>query len=478
MPPRVKIVEIDAFERDVVLRLPFRFGAATLRQAPQAFVRVRVVGEDGRSAVGGAAEMMVPKWFDKTPDLTTEDNVDQLRDAIAIARAAALDASEPMTLFAAARINEAEVARRSKSNPLVAGFGPALIARAALDAFCRLADVSFFDAVRNNLIGMGGEALPADIETQAATEVLGRLRPASSIGARHTIGLLDAITDAEVTEPVADGLPESLRAAIACYGHEWFKIKLSGDVDADLERLNRIADVLGRLPKYRVTLDGNEQFAGPDAVDELLSRMEADARLAPLVQAIAYVEQPFPRSATLALPLGRLADRLPFLIDESDDCDEAFGQARALGYRGVSSKTCKGIYRSLLKAIRIRSGGDPRLFLSGEDLTCQVGLSVQQDLALVSLLGLTHVERNGHHYVNGMQGASKEEMDRFATAHPALYGRGPSGLHLAIRGGQISICSLAVAGYASGTLPDFETMQNMSSEARGQSRDLTQGRPT
>ncbi len=37
------------------------------------------------------------------------------------------------------------------------------------------------------------------------------------------------------------------------------------------------------------------------------------------------------------------------------------------------------------------------LFLSGEDLTCQAGLAVQQDLALVSLLGLSHVERNGHH---------------------------------------------------------------------------------
>ena len=40
--------------------------------------------------------------------------------------------------------------------------------------------------------------------------------------------------------------------------------------------------------------------------------------------------------------------------------------------------------------------------MSGEDLTTQAGLSVQQDLALVNLLGITHVERNGHHYVDGM----------------------------------------------------------------------------
>ena len=42
--------------------------------------------------------------------------------------------------------------------------------------------------------------------------------------------------------------------------------------------------------------------------------------------------------------------------------------------------------------------------MTGEDLTIQAGLALQQDLALVSLLGLTHVERNGHHYVNGMAG--------------------------------------------------------------------------
>ena len=40
--------------------------------------------------------------------------------------------------------------------------------------------------------------------------------------------------------------------------------------------------------------------------------------------------------------------------------------------------------------------------MTGEDLTIQPGLALQQDLALVSILGLTHVERNGHHYVNGM----------------------------------------------------------------------------
>jgi hypothetical protein len=37
--PRFVVESIDLFERDVALRMPFRFGVVTLTAAPQAFVR-------------------------------------------------------------------------------------------------------------------------------------------------------------------------------------------------------------------------------------------------------------------------------------------------------------------------------------------------------------------------------------------------------------------------------------------------------
>ncbi|MGO8118334.1 mandelate racemase [Rhizobium leguminosarum] len=460
--PRIKIIEIDAFERDINLRLPFRFGAATLEKAPQAFLRVRIEDEEGRTAIGAAAEMMVPKWFDKNPALTPAQNVDQLRTSIRTAAAASLEPSALTTLFAAARLNEMETVRRLPGNPLAAGFGPSLIARAALDAYCRFAGISFFGAVRGNLVGIGGPMLPDDIDADAALAVLAGLRPAGAISARHTIGLVDPISEGDIVHPVGDGLPESLEAVIARYGNRWFKIKLSGTIDADIDRLTRIAAVLDRLPDYRVTVDGNEQFGAADQLAALLAQIEATPRLARLRAAIAFVEQPFARAITMETPLGDLAAQLPFLIDESDDGDAAFAGARRLGYTGISSKTCKGIYRSLMKAIRIRTGSVPGLFLSGEDLTCQAGLAVQQDLALVSLLGLSHVERNGHHYVAGMQGAPQAEKARFAAAHPDLYEQGGDGPLLSIRHGRIAIASLGAVGYASGALPDFEAMTPMS----------------
>ncbi len=44
-------------------------------------------------------------------------------------------------------------------------------------------------------------------------------------------------------------------------------------------------------------------------------------------------------------------------------------------------------------------------------------LSVQQDLALANLLGITHVERHGHHYVNGMAAQGESEQQAFLGAH-------------------------------------------------------------
>ena len=84
-PPRLTVREVRRYERDVRLRMPFRFGAVTLTGAPEAYVRVRVALEGGGEAWGAAAEMLAPKWFDKDPALSNEDNYTQLRTSLALA---------------------------------------------------------------------------------------------------------------------------------------------------------------------------------------------------------------------------------------------------------------------------------------------------------------------------------------------------------------------------------------------------------
>jgi hypothetical protein len=439
---RLKLASVDLLERDVRLRMPFRFGVVTLTEAPQAFVRCRVRTEDGREAEGAAAELLAPKWFDKDPALSNEDNYEQLRASLRAARDQYL-----------ARGAATAWQHSSPAKGLVPNYGPALMDRAILDALCRALGISFFEAVQRNVVG-------AEVfEGIDLARVFSKLKPSSSIAARHTVGLVDPITAAEQKARVNDGLPETLEEVVARYGHRWFKLKVGGDSRADVERLSAIAAVLDRSAgHYKASLDGNEQYEDMAGVAELWLRMKREPRLRRMVESIIYIEQPVKRQQALERKVQGI-DK-PMIIDESDDSLDAFPRAKALGYKGVSSKTCKGLYKSLINRARCEAWG-PEYFMSGEDLTIQPGLALQQDVALVSLLGLTHLERNGHHYVNGMAALSGPEQDAFLAAHPDLYERSHGAVRVRIAGGQLQIGSLDCKGYASAAMPDWASMRAM-----------------
>ncbi len=439
---KLKLESIDFLERDVKLRMPFRFGVVTLTESPQAFVRCRIRTEDGREAEGAAAELLAPKWFDKNPALSNEDNYEQLRDSLRAARGKYL-----------ARGMTTAWRHASPAKGLVENYGPALLDRAILDGLLRCIGISFYQGIQQNVIGAEPfEGL--DLPTSFA-----KLKPSGRIAARHTVGLVDPITASDQRERVNDGLPETLEEVVARYGQRWFKLKVGGDARADVERLSAIAAVLDRIPQpYHASLDGNEQYEDMEGVAELWSKMKSEPRLARLVESIIFIEQPVKRQKALERNIAGI-DK-PVIIDESDDSLEAFVCAKSLGYMGVSSKTCKGIYKSLINRARCAAWG-PQYFMSGEDLTIQPGLALQQDLALVSLLGLTHLERNGHHYVNGMAGLGKGEQDAFLAAHPDLYERSHGAVRVKITRGELAIGSLDCKGYASAVLPDWSSMKEM-----------------
>ena len=463
--PQFAIRAIELFERPVVLRLPFRFGVVTLTACPQAFVRATIRMADGREQIGVAAEMMAPKWFDKNLELSNEDNFDQLRSVLALGRAAYLSDAAPATAFGHfARHYDAHLAAAATRglNPLLANYGPALIDRAILDALCRAANTDFYTAMRANLAGIGRSR--KEFEGIDFERFLAGLKPASFIEARHTVGMVDAITAADLSDRVGDGLPETFEEVVAAYGHRYFKLKVGGNLAADIARLEAIATVLDKSPKpYFASLDGNEQYPDAAAVAELLSCMHAKPGLKRLSASILFVEQPINRKAALEADFTRNPLGLPVIIDESDGTLDTFVAARARGYDGVSSKTCKGMYKSILNAARCAqwnaASGTPRYFMSAEDLTTQAGLAVQQDLALVNLLGITHVERNGHHYVNGMAALPEAEQQAFLQVHSDLYEHSHGAVRLAIHSGRIEIGSLACSGFASAALPDFSSMQ-------------------
>ena len=454
MPLRLAIRDIALFERPVRFARPFRFGAVTVEAAAQVFVRAEIEIEGKAKSVGASAELIVPKWFDKRAHLSPEETVDELRRSLAIARELYLASSGFDTAFGhhASRIAaQIETCAREDIPPLAAMFGPAEIDKAILDALLRGAGINFFDGMAANIAGIDARLTPdlADDDVPRYLVLANQYRP-ERVAVRHTVGLDDVV---EGEGGVADPRENS--------GARYFKLKLGGDPEADAARLIRIGRELRALPyQYRVTLDANEQYADIAALGSLVDRLDHDGALCPINSKLLYIEQPMPRDTTRASSLSGMA-ACDFIIDEADDSYKAFVSARALGYRGISSKSCKGIYKSVINATRATkwSGGGEKFFVTAEDLTCQAGLAVQQDLALGALIGVTHAERNGHHYVDGFGDTPPDEANAFLAAHTDLYTRAGDKVRLAIHDGDLVTGSLTAPGFATGVHPHWPAMQ-------------------
>ena len=451
MPLRLAVKDIAFFERPVTFARPFRFGAVVINATPQAFVRVEIEVEGKGRATGASAEFLVAKWFDKRPHLLPEETVTELRRSLLIARELYLAHSGFETAFgvhAACIGAQVEACAREDIPPLAAAYGPAEIDKAILDALLRCTGANFFDGMAVNIAGIDAR-LSRDLGNNDVEQFLAGRKRLERVAIRHTVGMDDQV---EGEGGVADSKENA--------GARYFKLKLNGDPAHDADRLTRIGKELATLPyDYRVTLDANEQYADLAALGALAERLDRDAALRPIAAKLLYIEQPMPRDITRQSPLGALARR-DFIVDEADDSYDAFPIARALGYRGISSKSCKGIYKSVINATRAAkwSAGGEKCFIAGEDLTCQAGLAVQQDLALGALIGVTHAERNGHHYVDGFGDTPAAEAEAFLTAHADLYARDGNKIRLAIHDGDLLTGSLTTPGFATSVHPDWSAM--------------------
>jgi hypothetical protein len=463
---RLAVRDIAFFERPVAFVRPFRFGAVVINAAPQAFVRVEIEIEGKGSSVGAAAEMLVPKWFDKRPHLTPEQTVTELRRSLMIARDLYLAHSSFETAFglhASCLAAQVEACAREDIPPLAAAYGPAEIDKAILDALLRSAGVNFFDGMIGNIAGVDARLSPDLQDSDIAQFLAGRAR-LERVAIRHTVGLDDQV---EGAGGVADAKENT--------GARYFKLKLNGDPEADAARLVRIGNELATLAyDYRVSLDANEQYADLLALGTLVDRLDSDSALRPIATKLLYIEQPMPRDITRQSLLGKPRG-CDFIIDEADDSYGAFPAARTLGYRGISSKSCKGIYKSIVNATRAAkwSGEGEKFFVTGEDLTCQAGLAVQQDLALGALIGVTHAERNGHHYVDGFADTPLAEAQAFLASHPDLYIHDGNKIRLSIHDGDLLTESLVTAGFATAVHPDWSSLPSLEQpKARTQEQAL------
>jgi len=439
----VKLKLADAprlYTIDLQTRMPFRYGIATLTALPHLFVELQLE-IDGKVHRGVAAENLAPKWFTKNPHTTPQQDIDELltviRAACGFARLAT-PAASVYELWQHVYEQQRQWGIDHDLPPLLANFGATLIERAMIDAFCRASGLTFADAVRANALGL----------PQAAAGALPSA-PLRSLTIRHTVGLSDPLTGAEVApdEKLDDGLPQSLEACVRAYGLTHFKIKIGGDGKRDVQRLRDIAAVLGDRGAIKFTVDGNESYRDLDGFRAFWDAVRDE----PFVRAsMLFVEQPLHRDVAFTAGLARWPDRPPIIIDESDGEIDSFLVALTRGYAGTSFKSCKGILKGVLNAYvaRRRGGGT---ILSAEDLTTVGPVSLLQDLAVVATLGIPHVERNGHHYFRGLSMFPAGVQQRVLAHHGDLY-RDIGFPSLDIRNGAIALGSIVDApfGYAMG----------------------------
>ena len=461
----IRLDDVWFYMRNVHTRMPFKYGAAVLTSVPILHVVARGALKNGTPVQGVAADILPPKWFDKDPAKSYEDNVADLLWAARSARAAYLDAARAakpfFAIWQAGYEQTVSAGDAHGLNRLTAVHGSTLMERALIDAVGCGVGASYFKLLKANLLGLELGVLHPELQGVEPGQVIGAA-PLTQLHVRHTVGLADPIVPSDIApeERLDDGLPQSLADCVERQGLTYFKIKVNGDLEADLARLAAIAELLdGRDAEYLITLDGNEQYREMDSLIGLIDALAAEQPR--LYERVLYVEQPLERSVALdaALEAGirAAAARRPLLIDESDDALDTFGQALALGYEGVSSKACKGLVKALAnQALARRRKG---CFLSGEDLMNLPVVSLHQDLAHVAALGIGHVERNGHHYVRGLDHLTADEQATCLAAHGPLYREAENGLvALDVRGGKIAVGSLQVAGLGVGMPVAVEEM--------------------
>jgi hypothetical protein len=459
--------------RNSTTRIPFRYGVASLTRCPQATVRVTIEC-GGRTREGFSADCLPPSWFDKSPGKTFATQIDDMLRVIAASQRVYADAFLGEAAFFPTWLScHDELQRRCREwglPPLLASFGSSLLERAIVDAVCRRYDTGFARAIRSNLFGIDPGLVHPTLQGLVPGDWL-PCEPAQSISVRHTVGLGDPLTSEDIPagHEVRDGWPQAFEEYVAQRGVGCCKVKLANRLDEDVDRLTRIARLLQRHRgrDYRLTLDGNEQYKDAGAFETLIERIRTHPELAILWQNVLVIEQPFDRAIGLKLDtsvgLCEILRAKPVIIDESDDALDAYPRAIQAGYRGVSSKNCKGAIKSLLNAgltwLHNDQGRRNDFTMTGEDL-CTVGVvSTQSDLCLAATLGLGHVERNGHHYHPGLTYLPERERRAALAAHPDFYIEEHGIIGPRIADGRFCIGSLHCAGFGFAVEPDMSTME-------------------
>ncbi len=412
-PTDIRIVEASLKFEPVPYRVPLKFGGRVVEQSELMSVEVIVESRGGKGATGLGSMPVGNVWAwpseKVAPEKTAEVIKKYAEEVIELANGYP-DYGHPLEISYQISGEYYHLGKTLTQKlglpeeiPMLAQLVAASPFDAALhDGFGRALEINSYDGLSSKFMN---DDLSIYLDENFKGEFLDKytLRaPKPRMPLYHLVGALDPLTDADVKQPVGDGLPETLAGWIAAEGLTHLKIKLAGDdLDADVDRVLSVDKVATEAHAARGTkswfysCDFNEKCANVKYVVDFLKRIQK--KTAAAYDRIQYIEQPTHRNLE-AHPENKMHDAAklkPIVIDESLVDYDALKLARDMGYTGVALKACKGQTDSLLLAAAAQKFG---MFLCVQDLTCP-GYSFLQSAALAARIpGVAAVEGNARQY--------------------------------------------------------------------------------
>lgn len=421
----IRVEKISHSYQDFKYRAPYKFGGRAVDRVTLLNVDCVVRTRDGKVAKGFGSMSMGNVWAFPSRTLSYDQTLDAMK-----ALATEIDretgsyreyghpidinvALEPAYLKAAAAVS----GRQKLSE--------------AIPKLCTLVTASPFDAAIHDAFGKvhgrstyqtyGPDLLPNDLSRYLGPDYKGLFlnrfilpKPVPRMPVFHSVGALDALTNADVTHRIDDGLPETLQQWIVYNGITHIKIKLNGDdlnwdVDrvANIHRATTETQEKRKTSKWFYSLDFNERCRNVEYLLEFIHKLEAKSPGA--FERILYIEQPTARdlAANRQNVMFKAAKLKPVVIDESLTGLDALMLARDMGYTGAALKACKGQTQAMLLAA---AGQKLKMFLCVQDLTCPGASLIHSAGIAAHVPGIAGLEANAREYVPA---ANKGWEDRF-----------------------------------------------------------------
>jgi len=423
-------------------RTPMKFGGRVVVDVDLLNVTVEVETQSGKRGVGRGSMPMGNAWgwpsMQVTGDKTLSAMIKVGNDIAAVANKHS-EFGHPLELSHTIMRELSSLAMKATSGyaepmPRLAQ----LVAASPLDAALHDAQGQALGTSSYHLLG--SDCVNTDLSHYLGDDFAGEYldayvspEPQTMMPLYHLVGALDPLTEDDIPEPLADGLPETLPQWVVADGLTHLKIKLAGDdLEWDVARVANIEEVTANAQSARgcaewfYSLDFNERCASVDYVLEFLAKLEE--RSSKALARVQYIEQPTHRDLkNHPTSMKAAADIKPVVIDESLIDFESLLLAREQGYSGVALKACKGHSEALLMGAAAQKYN---MFLCVQDLTCP-GASFLHSASLAAHVpGVAAIEGNGRQYCPaGNEGWNKRypgmfEIDRGVVATHELNGPG------------------------------------------------------